>query len=400
VTEHSFSPNVAAMQPSATLAITALAKARRRDGHPVIGLSAGEPDFDTPKPIADAAIAAIRDGFTRYTENTGMLALREGICRKLREVNGIEYEPDEIVCSNGAKQSVAMTVSVLCGPGDRVLIPAPYWVSYPEMARFAGAEPVVLPTRVEDGYLVTPEALERAITARTRLLMLCSPSNPTGGVYAPDAIDALAEVLLRHPHVYVMSDEIYEHIRYDIGHRSIASVPGMRERSITVNGFSKAYAMTGWRLGYLAADRPVAKACAKLQSNYTSAPSSITQKAGIAALEMGLVPIHEMVRAFRDRRDFMLDALAALPGIRCPRPDGAFYVFPAIDALFGTRTPGGAVIDSSEAFCLHLLEDHDVALVPGHAFGDPNGMRISYAASMDSIEEAMRRITNAVERLR
>ncbi len=387
------------MQPSATLAMTSRVKARKREGHPVIGLSAGEPNFDTPKPIADAAIAAIHEGFTRYTENPGLLALRQAISRKLHEENGLEYDVDEIVCSNGAKQSVAMTVSVLCGDGDEVLIPAPYWVSYPEMATFAGAAPVIVPTSVESRYLLTPEALEQAITERTRLLMLCSPSNPTGSAYAPGEIDALAEVLLRHPHVYVMSDEIYEHIRYDIGWRSIGSIPGMRERTVTVNGFSKAYAMTGWRLGYLAADRPIARAAAKLQSQFTSAPSSITQKAGIAALEMGLEPVHEMVRAFRERRDFMVDALEKLPGIRCPRPDGAFYVFPAIDALFGLVTPGGTVIDSAETFCFHLLEEHNVALVPGHAFGDPNGVRISYAASMDDIREAMDRITRAVTAL-
>jgi len=387
------------MQPSATLAMTSRVKARKREGHPVIGLSAGEPDFDTPKPIADAAIAAIREGFTRYTENPGMLALREAIRRKLHDENGIEVDVDEIVCSNGAKQSVAMTVSVLCGEGDEVLIPAPYWVSYPEMVRFAGATPVIVPTTVEDGYLLTPEALDLAITPSTRLLMLCSPSNPTGGAYTPEAIEGLADVLRRHPQVYVMSDEIYEHIRYDIGWLSIGSLPGMRERTVTVNGFSKAYAMTGWRLGYLAADRSIARAAAKLQSQFTSAPSSITQKAGIAALEMGLEPIEEMVRAFRQRRDFVLGELSKLPGIRCPRPDGAFYVFPAIDALFGRVTPAGTVIDSDEAFCFHLLEEHDVALVPGHAFGDPNGVRISYAASMDDLVEAMRRIARAVTAL-
>lgn len=387
------------MQPSATLAMTSRVKARRREGHPVIGLSAGEPDFDTPKQIADAAVAAVREGFTRYTENPGMLPLREAICRKLRDENEMEFDVDEIVCSNGAKQSVAMTVSVLCGDGDEVLIPAPYWVSYPEMARFAGATPVVVPTGVEDRYLLTAQALDEAITERTRLVMLCSPSNPTGAAYTPEEIGSLAEVLRAHPHVYVMSDEIYEHIRYDIGWRSIGSLSGMRERTVTVNGFSKAYAMTGWRLGYLAADRHIARAAAKLQSQFTSAPSSISQKAGIAALEMGLEPVREMVRAFRERRDFMMEALGQLPGIRCPRPEGAFYVFPAVDGLFGLVTPGGTVIDSAETLCFHLLEEHDVALVPGHAFGDPNGVRISYAASMDDLQEAMRRITRAVTAL-
>jgi aspartate/methionine/tyrosine aminotransferase len=397
--EHEISQRVSAMQPSATLAMTARAKALKATGRPIIGLSAGEPDFDTPAPIAAAAVQAIHDGFTHYTDNAGVLALREAISRKLQSDNRLSFSPDEIICSNGAKQSVAMAISVLCRPGDEVLIPVPYWVSYPEMARFADAVPVTIPTGVEAGYRLTPERLEAAITPQSRVLVLCSPSNPTGAAYSAEAMEGLAAVLRRHPHVYVVSDEIYEHIRYGVDHVSIGALEGMRNRTITVNGFSKAYAMTGWRLGYMAADRPIVKAVSKLQSQFTSAPSSISQKAGIAALAMDSGPIDSMVQAFRYRRDFVLEALRALPGITCPTPEGAFYVFPAIRALYGRTTPSGRVIDSSESFCFYLLEEHDVALVPGHAFGDDDGIRISYAASMENLAEAMRRIAVAVNSL-
>jgi aspartate aminotransferase len=390
---------VAAMRPSATLAMTARATKRRAEGHPVIGLSAGEPDFGTPTVISEAAIAAIREGFTHYTNNKGVLALREAIAEKLARDNGIEAHPDHIICSNGAKQSLALAVSVLCGRGDDVVIPAPYWVSYPEMVRFAGGSPVAVPTSVDSGYRLTPEQLEAAITPRTRLLILCSPSNPTGATYSQGQIESLAEVLRRHPRVYVISDEIYEHIRYDVDHVSIASRPGMGERTVTVNGFSKAYAMTGWRLGYLAAAPPIAAGVAKLQSQLTSAPSSISQRAGIAALSMSHDVVLEMVAAFRRRRDFVLDAVRSIEALQCPKPDGAFYLFPSVANLFGTTSSSGRAIDSAEAMCFYLLEEFDVALVPGHAFGDPDGLRISYAASMSDLEEAMGRLAQALSEL-
>ena len=395
-----FNPRVMAVQPSATLAMTARAKQLRREGKPVIGLSAGEPDFDTPAPIAEAAIQAIREGFTHYTENAGMLELREAICRKLAEENGLTYEPDQILCTNGAKQAVAMAIEVLCRPEDEVLIPAPYWVSYPEMVRLAGATPVILPTSVETGYRLTPEQLEAAITERTRLLILCSPSNPTGTVYTPEELEALADVLRRHEHVYVLSDEIYEYILFDAKHVSFASLPGMKERTITVNGFSKGFAMTGWRLGYLAAELPIVKAAAKVQSQFTSAPCSISQKAGLAALQMDKGPIREMVAAFRQRRDFVLERLQAIDGITCPKPEGAFYLFPQVSAFYGRRAPDGRTITDSESLCLYLLEQCHVALVPGQAFGDPNGVRISYAASMENLAEAMQRIEAGLAALR
>lgn len=393
-------PRVSAMKPSATLAMTARAMELRRAGKPVIGLSAGEPDFDTPAPIAAAGAQAIRDGFTHYTHNMGMPELREQIQAKLSRDNGLEYSTDQILCSNGAKQSVALTIGVLCRPGDDVLIPAPYWVSYPEMTRFAGANPVTIPTTVENDYRLTPEALEAAITDKTRLLILCSPSNPTGSVYSKEEMEALAAVLRRHEQVYVLSDEIYEYVLFDARHTSIASLPGMMERTITVNGFSKGFAMTGWRLGYMAGPKDIVKAASKVQGQFTSAPCSITQKAGVAALEMSKEPINEMVKAFRARRDYMLGELNGIEGIRCPKPEGAFYLFPDVSALFGKQTPDGVEIKTGQDLCFYLLDTHYVALVPGDAFGAPNGFRISYAASMDNLKEAMARIKTGIKALR
>lgn len=384
------------MQPSATLAMSARARELKQAGRPVIGLSAGEPDFGTPEVISEAGRRAIDEGQTHYTDNPGMPELRQAIVDKLKKDNGLEYAVEDIVCSNGAKQSVAMAISVLCRSGDEVLIPAPYWVSYPEMVRFAGAEPVSVETSVETEYRITPEQLERAINENTRLFIMCSPSNPTGSVYPREELEAIAEVLRRHPHVYVLSDEIYEHVIFGATHVSIASLPGMFSRTITVNGFSKAYAMTGWRLGYLAADRAIAKAVSKLQGQFTSAPSTITQAAGVAALRMDKEPVNGMVEQFRRRRDLVIDRLNAIDGVRCPVPEGAFYVFPKIDAFFGLRTSSGTTIESAQDLCFYLLEEHDVALVPGEAFGDPSGLRISYAASEDTLNEALDRIARGL----
>ncbi len=393
-------PRVASMQPSATLAMTGRAMELRRQGKPVISLSAGEPDFATPAPIADGGKQAITEGFTHYTQNMGMPELREEIQKKLKRDNGLDYGTDQILCSNGAKQSVALAISALCRPGDEVLIPAPYWVSYPEMTRFAGATPVALPTTVEQDYRVDPAALEAAITPNTRIFILCSPSNPTGSVYNREELEAIAAIMRRHEHVYILSDEIYEYVLFDAEHTSFASLPGMKERTITVNGFSKGFAMTGWRLGYMAGPKPVVKAASKIQGQFTSAPSSITQRAGVAALQMDKGELKPMVDAFRSRRDFMLDALRKLPGVRCPKPEGAFYLFPEVSAYYGKEAPGGRKIDSSQDLCFYLLEEHNVALVPGHAFGAPNGLRISYAAAQSDLEEAMRRIKSGLEALR
>lgn len=388
-----------AVQPSATLAMTARAMELRRAGRPVIGLSAGEPDFATPEPISNAGIQAINEGFTHYTQNPGMPELRQLICKKLSDDNGLSYEPGQILCSNGAKQSVAMAISVLCRPGDEVLIPTPYWVSYPEMTRFAGATPVSLTTTVENQYRIDPSDLEAAINENTRLLILCSPSNPTGSVYLKEELEQIADVLNRHPQVYVLSDEIYEYVIFDAVHHSFAALPGMYDRTITVNGFSKGYAMTGWRLGYMAGPEHIVKAASKIQSQFTSAPCSITQRAGVAALEMDKAEIGTMVSAFRERRDFMLRELAELPGVECPTPEGAFYLFPDISAYFGSHTPQGKEITSSDDLCFYLLDEHNVALVPGQAFGEPRGIRISYAASMDNLKEAMRRIKEGLSQL-
>jgi aspartate aminotransferase/aspartate/glutamate/aspartate-prephenate aminotransferase len=391
---------VAEMQPSATLAMKSRATEMRRQGHPVVALSAGEPDFDTPDPIAEAGVQAIRDGFTHYTENPGTMELRQAICDKLRRDNDLDYTPEQIVCSNGAKQSLALAIHALCDEGDEVLVPAPHWVSYPEMARFAGADPVVVPTGVEDQYRLSPQQLDDALTDRTRILILCTPSNPTGAVYPPDELAALAEVLQDYEDVFVISDEIYEYVLFDAEHRAFASFPGMKERTITVNGFSKAFAMTGWRLGYMAAPEPIAQASAKIQGQFTSAPSSISQKAGVAALEMDLEPVHEMVAAFKRRRDRVLGHLRDIDGVRCPTPQGAFYLYPDVSAFFGAETPNGDTIEDSSDLCFYLLEEHHVALVPGTAFGAPDGLRLSYASSMEDLETALARIEEGLTALR
>lgn len=383
------------MQPSATLAMTAAAKTRKAAGHPVISLSAGEPDFATPQAVAEAGIAAIRAGQTRYTHNLGMPELRAAIATKLQAENGLQYDPDAIICSNGAKQSVALAISVLCRDGEEVIIPAPYWVSYPEMVRFAGGVPVVVPTTVEDNYLLSAAQLEAAITEKTRMLVLCSPSNPTGGVYPKEHLEELAAVLRRHPNVFVVSDEIYEHIVYETAHVSIASLDGMKDQTITINGFSKAFAMTGWRLGYMAARPEIVKAASKLQGQMTSAPSTISQVAGITALGLDHAVIQAMVDQFRNRRDMMVESLQAIPGVKCPTPGGAFYVFPDVGDYFGGTTQSGKLINNSNDLCMYLLEEFDVALVPGIAFGQDRGIRISYAASDADLKTACVRLHEA-----
>ena len=394
-----FNPRVMAVQPSATLAMTARAMELRRAGRPVIGLSAGEPDFDTPAPISEAGVEAIKDGFTHYTQNAGMPELRELISKKLKEDNGLDYSPGQILCSNGAKQSVALTISVLCRPGDEVLIPAPYWVSYPEMTRFAGATPVAIPTSVDDDYRISAEQLDAAINENTRLLILCSPSNPTGSVYLKEELEAIAAVLRKHPHVFVISDEIYEYVIFDAVHHSFATFAGMEERTITINGFSKGFAMTGWRLGYMAGPEAIVKAASKIQSQFTSAPCSITQKAGVAAMKMDKSIIKDMAASFKERRDYVLGQLADLPGVKCPKPEGAFYLFPDISVYYGKKTPQGKVIADSQDLCFYLLDEQNIALVPGQAFGDPNGLRISYAASMEELIEALSRLKQGLNQL-
>eukprot|EP00899_Mesostigma_viride_P021805 jgi/Mesvir1/29626/Mv21478-RA.1 len=351
---------------------------------------------------APAGMAAIRNGITRYSPNTGTAALRQAIVRKLKDENGLTYKPSEIVVSNGAKQAIAQAIIATCQPGDEVIIPTPFWVSYPEMVRLAGAEPKFVKTTISDGFLMTAEALSAALTPRTRMLLLCSPSNPSGAVYSKKALEEIAAVVAKHPRCLVMSDEIYEHIIYaPATHHSFAALPGMWERTLTVNGFSKAFAMTGWRLGYLAAPQHFATACDRIQSQLTSGASSIAQEAAVAALAMGHAggeSVKVMVKAFRERRDKMVERLRRIPGVKVTVPDGAFYLLPDMSAYCGdgVSADGFGPIPDVDALSAFILKEGQVALVPGDAFGAPTCIRISYAASLETLMEAMTRIEKAL----
>lgn len=389
-----------AVAPSATLAISSKAKELKRQGKSIISLSAGEPDFKTPEHICDAAIQAIKDGFHGYTMNTGTPELRESISIKLQRDNELSYDPSQIVCTNGAKQALGFSLLAMLDNDDEVIIPAPHWVSYPEMVKVAGGKPVTVRTSFENNYRMTAEQLEEAITDNTKALMLCSPSNPTGACYTEDELEALAEVLRDHPDIAIISDEIYEYIVFDGEHVSILNVaPDLKDRTVLINGFSKGFAMTGWRLGYLAAPQNFVDAVAKIQSQETSAPSSISQKAGEAAYRGSLEPVHKMREAFKDRRDFIVDKLSAIEGVQCFKPSGAFYVFPDISHYLGTTAPNGDTIESSTELCLYLIEEQGLAAVPGDAFGEPNGMRLSYASSMDELKEAVTRLEKGLTQL-
>lgn len=373
--------------------ISGRAKELQREGKSVISLSQGEPDFKTPKHICDAAVQAIRDGHHGYTMNTGNPELREAICTKLKKENGLEYRPDQIILSNGAKQSIGFSLLATLDPGKEVIIPAPYWVSYPEMVKLAEAKPVIVPTAFENDFKMTPEQLRDAITPETRMLILCSPSNPTGSCYSAGELKALADVLRAHPDILILSDEIYEYIVFDSEHVGIGEVaPDLMDRILHINGFSKGFAMTGWRLGYLAGPAPIVSAVAKIQSQETSGPGSISQKAGEAAYASPRDAVHKMVAAFRERRDFLVDALNAIDGVKCFLPGGAFYAFPDISAYLDSTTPSGDRIRSSTDLCLFLLEERGLATVPGDAFGEPAGIRLSYAASMEHLREATERL--------
>ena len=392
-------PLVASMEPSATLAISSRAAQLTRQGRDVIALSAGEPDFPTPAPIVEAAYQALRDEKFHYTPNAGLPALREAIARKLTEVNGLRVSASDVICTNGAKQAIAQTILATCGPGDEVVIPAPYWVSYPEQARLAGATPVYAETSAADGYILRASALEAVLNENSRAFVFNSPSNPTGAVYSRDEMEALAAVLRRYPRVLVVSDEIYEDVVFDAPHVSFGTLDGMAERTVTVNGFSKGYAMTGWRLGYLAGPPWLVEAVGTLQGQLTSGASSISQNAAVVAYTMDREPIREMVAAFRARRDAVLARLVAIDGVTCPTPEGAFYLFPDVSGVLGRTAPDGTVIDTSLALCAYLLDEHGVALVPGEAFGAPSGLRISYAAGMDTLMAAMDRIEAGIASL-
>uniref|UniRef100_A0A2N9HKT6 Bifunctional aspartate aminotransferase and glutamate/aspartate-prephenate aminotransferase n=1 Tax=Fagus sylvatica TaxID=28930 RepID=A0A2N9HKT6_FAGSY len=392
------SPRVNSVKPSKTVAITDQATALALAGVPVIRLAAGEPDFDTPAAISEAGKNAIREGFTRYTPNAGTVELRQAICHKLKEENGISYTPDQILVSNGAKQSILQAVLAVCSPGDEVIIPAPFWVSYPEMARLADATPVIIPTHISENFLLDPKVLESKITEKSRVLILCSPSNPTGSVYPKRLLEEIAQVVAKHPRLLVLSDEIYEHIIYaPATHTSFASLPGMWERTLT------AFAMTGWRLGYIAGPKHFVAACGKIQSQSTSGASSISQKAGVAALGLGYAggeAVSIMVKAFRERRDYLVKSFGELEGVKISEPQGAFYLFIDFSHYYGTKVEGFGKIENSESLCRYLLDEGQVALVPGDAFGDDTCIRISYAASLTTIQAAVERIKKALLALR
>lgn len=370
----------------------------KAQGIDVINLSVGEPDFNTPDAIKEAAKKAIDENYSRYSPVPGYPELRKAIVAKLKKENGLDYSVNEILVSNGAKQSVCNTVMALVNEGEEVIIPAPYWVSYPQMAKLAGATPVIVNAGFEQNFKMTPEQLEKAITPNTRLLILCSPSNPTGSVYSKEELKGLADVILRHDNLYVLADEIYEHINYVGHHESIAQFPGMKERSIIVNGVSKAYAMTGWRIGFIAAPEWIVKGCNKLQGQYTSGPCSVSQKAAEAAYTLPQDCVETMRQAFERRRNLIVSLAKDIPGLEVNCPQGAFYLFPKCSSFFG-KSDGTHIIKTSTDLAMYLLEVGHVATVGGDAFGDPDCFRMSYATSDDNIREAMRRIKEALERL-
>ena len=379
------------LAPSATLAMSQKSGEMKAQGIDVINMSVGEPDFNTPDHIKEAAKKAIDENYSRYSPVPGYIELRKAIVEKLKKENGLEYSTNEILVSNGAKQSMCNTVMALVNDGEEVIIPAPYWVSYPQMVKLAGGEPVIVEAGFEQNFKMTPEQFEAAITPKTRMLILCSPSNPTGSVYSEEELRGLAEVIKRHEGLYVLADEIYEHINYVGKHSSIAHIEGMRERTIIVNGVSKAYAMTGWRIGFIAAPEWIVKGCNKLQGQYTSGPCSVSQKAAEAAYTTSQECVETMRKAFERRRDLIVELAKDIPGLEVNKPEGAFYLFPKCSSFFG-KSYNGKKIENSTDLAMFLLEVGHVATVGGDAFGDPYCFRMSYATSDDNIREAMKRI--------
>ena len=392
---------LASVGVSEILKITERANALRRQGADLLVLGAGEPDFDTPEHIKEAATQAIRAGQTKYTVLDGSPALKEAIRRKFERENQLVFAQDEVTASAGAKQVIFNAMMATLDAGDEVIIPAPFWVTYADIVTILGGTPVVLPCREEDGFRLTAAALEAAITPRTRWVMLNSPSNPSGAAYGEEHYRPLLEVLLRHPQVWLMVDDMYEHILYD-GFRFVtpaALEPRLRERTLTINGVSKAYAMTGWRLGYAGGPKALIQAMASVQSQVTSCPCSVSQAAAIAALDGPQDIVRERCELFRQRRDLVVDALNAVPGLSARRPEGAFYVYASCAGVLGRRTPGGELIDSDTAFARYLMDEGGVAVVPGSAFGLAPYFRVSYATSHEVLEEACRRIAEATRRL-
>ena len=387
------------LAPSQTLAMSQKSGEMKAQGIDVINMSVGEPDFNTPDHIKEAAKKAIDDNFSRYSPVPGYMDLRKAIVVKLKNENHLDYTTSEILVSSGAKQSVCNTVMALVNDGEEVIIPAPYWVSYPQMVKLAGGTPVIVNAGFEQEFKMTPEQLEAAITPKTRMLILCSPSNPTGSVYTKDELAALAEVIKRHEGMYVLADEIYEHINYVGNHESIAQFPGMKERTIIVNGVSKAYAMTGWRIGFIAAPEWIVKGCNKLQGQYTSGPCSVSQKAAEAAYTTSQECVETMRKAFERRRDLIVSLAKEIPGLEVNCPQGAFYLFPKCSGFYG-KSYEGKTINNSTDLAMFLLEEGHVATVGGDAFGDPDCFRMSYATSDDNIREAMRRIKETLAKLK
>ncbi len=392
------SNRVNSLSPSATLAMSQKSAELKAQGIDVINLSVGEPDFNTPDHIKEAAKQAIDDNYSRYSPVPGYPFLRDAIVAKLRNENGLEYTAAQISVGNGAKQSVCNAVLALVNAGEEVIVPAPYWVSYPEMVKMADGVPVIVPAGIEQDFKITPAQLEAAITDKTKALILCSPSNPTGSVYSRNELKALVEVLHRHPQVIVIADEIYEHINYVGKHESIAQFAGMQERTVIINGVSKAYAMTGWRIGFAAGPLEIIKAINKLQGQYTSGPSSVSQKAAEAAYTGTQAPVKEMRRAFERRRDLIVRLAKEIPGLEVNTPQGAFYLFPKCDSFFGKKA-GERVVNNSDDLAMYLLEEAHVACVGGASFGAPECIRMSYATSDENIVEAIRRIGEALAKL-
>ena len=383
------------MEESATIAMSRKSRELKAQGKDIISLSLGEPDFFTPQFIKDAALEAMNNNFTMYTPVPGYEDLRESIALKFKRDNNLVYTKDQIVVSTGAKQSIANVVLSLINPGDEVIIPAPYWVSYLEIVKVAEGIPVIVHAGIENDFKITGAQLEAAITPKTKLMLFSTPCNPTGSVYSKNELKDLANVLQKYPSLIALSDEIYEHINFEGKHESLAQFPEIYDQVVTVNGVSKAWAMTGWRLGYIAAHKDIAAACDKVQGQFTSATCSITQKATIAAMNADPKILDEMIGAFKSRRKLVLDALSEIPGLVSNKPGGAFYVFPNVSSFFG-KSYNGRKISNSDELCMYLLEEGLVALVGGDAFGDPNCMRISYAASEKTLTEAMKRIKNAL----
>ena len=389
------SARINSLPVSATLAMAAKARELKNEGIDVIGLSLGEPDFNTPEFIKDAAIQAVNDNYNSYSPVDGYADLKQAITTKFKRDNGLDYAANQIVVSTGAKQSIANVCMVLLNPGDEVLLPAPYWVSYSAIATLAEAKSTIIPTSIDNDFKITPKQLEAAISPKTKLIMFNSPNNPSGTIYTEEEYRALGKVLEKYPDIYIMSDEIYEHINYGTPHFSIAAIPSLYDRTITVNGVAKAFAMTGWRIGYIGAPAWIAKACNKMQGQITSGANCIAQRATITALEAPVSNIQYMVDEFQSRRKLIIELLSEIPGFRINEPEGAFYVFPDVSHYFG-KTMNGKIIKDASDFALYLLEEAHVATVTGDAFGNGDCIRISYAASVDNIKEAIARIAKAL----